>query len=210
MEQKYFNYHLEPSFQIENYFVGSVNEYAFNFLINDNLNFNNFFLNGPSKSGKTHLSLIWKDKYNAISYDNNLNEIISGKENVLIDDFFFNLIEEDLFHIINHCALYNIKILITSNLTLSDFDFKLTDLSSRLKIFQNIKIDLPNDELLLNLMIKLFHDKQIIIKNPEIFDYIIKRINRSYKDVFNLISEIDKLLLKRKKQLTIPLIKELI
>ena len=128
----------------------------------------------------------------------------------MIDDLFDKLIEEDVFHIINHCSLYNVKILITSNLSLNDYDFKLSDLSSRLKVFQNIKIHLPNDELLLNLMIKLFHDKQIVIKNPEIFDYIIKRIDRSYQNVFNLVNEIDKLLLKRKKQLTIPLIKELI
>ena len=210
MEQDYFNYHLEPNLQIENYFVGSVNKNAFHFLINDNLNFNNFFLNGPSKSGKTHLGLIWRNKYNALIYNKNLSEIIETKSNVFIDDIFLDINEEHIFHIINHCLLYDLKILITSSIGLNDFNFKIIDLSSRLKVFQNIKIDLPDDELLLNLMIKLFHDKQVVIKNPEIFDYIIKRINRSYEDVFNLIMEIDKLLLKRKKQLTIPLIKELI
>jgi chromosomal replication initiation ATPase DnaA len=95
-------------------------------------------------------------------------------------------------------------------LVLNDFNFKLTDLSSRLKAFQNIKIDLPDDELLLNLMIKLFHDKQIIIKNPDILNYIIKRVNRSYDKVFILIDKIDKLLLQKNKQLSITIIKELL
>jgi len=81
---------------------------------------------------------------------------------------------------------------------------------SRLKTFINIKIDLPDDELLINFMIKLFHDKQIIVKNPEIFNFIINRVQRSYEKIFNLINKIDKLLLKENKQLTIPLIKKLI
>ena len=76
--------------------------------------------------------------------------------------------------------------------------------------FLNIKIDLPDDELLINLMLKLFHDKQIIVKNPEIFNYIIKRVDRSYENVFHLVNKIDNLLMKKNKQLTIPLIKELI
>ena len=81
---------------------------------------------------------------------------------------------------------------------------------SRLKTFINLNIDLPDDELLMNLMIKLFYDKQIIVKKPEIFNYIIRRVDRSYEKVFILINKIDHLLLKKNKQLTIPLIKELI
>ena len=84
------------------------------------------------------------------------------------------------------------------------------DLSSRLKTFYKIKITLPDDELLINLMIKLFHDRQIIVKNPDIFNYIIKRIGRSYDKVYTLIDKVDKLLLQKNKQLTIPIIKELI
>ena len=100
--------------------------------------------------------------------------------------------------------------MITSNIFINDYNFRLNDLLSRLRSFINITLDLPDDELLTNLMIKLFHDKQIIVKNPEIFNYIIKRANRSYADIFSLINKIDKLLLKKNKQLTIPLIKELI
>ena len=72
------------------------------------------------------------------------------------------------------------------------------------------KIDLPDDELLMNLMLKLFKDKQIIIKNPEIFNYILRRVQRSYEKIFLLIEKIDRLSLEQKRQLTIPLIKELI
>ena len=210
MEQTFFNYNFKPNFQIENFFVGESNFHAFNFLIKKNINDNNFFLNGPSKSGKTHLSIIWKNKFDAILYENNIDLIINKKKNILIDDLFQNIDEEKIFHIINHCNLYNLKILINSRLPIFDYNFKIIDLSSRLKIFQQIQIDLPNDEMLINLIMKLFFDKQIIVKNHEIFNYIIRRVDRSYEKIFILVDKIDKLLFKKNKQLTIPLIKELI
>ncbi|MFL2509713.1 MAG: HdaA/DnaA family protein [Alphaproteobacteria bacterium] len=210
MEQSFFKYELRPNFSINNYFVGKSNIEAFNLLINSK-NINNLFLIGPSKSGKTHLAFIWQNKFNAIIYDNtNFKKILENKFNVIIDNIFNNINEEEIFHIINHCSSVNCKILVTSNMKLNEYAFHLNDLSSRLKTFININIDLPDDELLVNLMTKLFHDKQIIIKNPEIFHYIIKRVHRSYDKIFHLIDKIDNLLMKKNKQLTIPIIKELI
>ena len=60
------------------------------------------------------------------------------------------------------------------------------------------------------LMTKLFSEKQIIIKNKEIFDYIFNRVNRTYADIYFLVEKLDKLSLEKKRQLTIPLIREII
>jgi chromosomal replication initiation ATPase DnaA len=210
MKQTFFNYNLKPNFESDNFFVGKNNASAYKILINENFSDNKIFLLGPSKSGKSHLSLIWKKKFNAIVFDNNLNYILNNNKNILIENIFDSINEEKIFHIINHCSSYDLKILITSSIQLNNYNFKLQDLSSRLKTFLNIKIDLPDDELLINLMIKLFHDRQIIVKNPEIFNYIIKRVHRSYEKIFLLVDQIDNLLLVKNKQLTIPLIKELI
>ena len=209
MEQSFFNYNLRPNFSINDYFVGKSNIEAYNLLIN-NKNMNNLFLVGPSKSGKTHLAFIWQKKFNAIIYNNNIKQILENTSDVIVDNIFNNINEEEIFHIINHCSSVNCKILVTSNIKLNEYIFKLKDLSSRLKTFININIELPDDELLINLMTKLFHDKQIIVKNPEIFHYIIKRVYRSYDKIFHLIDKIDNLLMKKNKQLTIPIIKELI
>ena len=210
MEQTFFNYNLKARLAIDNYFVGISNMESYNLLIKNN-NFNdNFFLYGPSKSGKTHLALIWKNKFNALNYNNNLDEIINTKKNVLIDNIFNDINEEDIFHLINHCNLNKLKLLVTSHISLNEYIFRFDDLSSRLKTFINIQIYLPDDELLVNLMIKLFNDKQIIIKNPEIFNYILRRVQRSYEKIFLFIERIDKLSLTKKRQLTIPLIRELI
>ena len=208
MEQSFFNYNLRPNFSLNDFFVGSANIEAYNLLINKQIN--NVLLVGPPKSGKTHLSFIWQKKYNGINYNNNINQILEKKSDIIIDNIFKNINEEEIFHIINHCSSVNCRILITSNIELNEYTFKLKDLSSRLKTFINVNINLPDDELLVNLMTKLFHDKQIIVKNPEIFHYIIKRVDRSYEKIFYLIDKIDNLLMKKNKQLTIPIIKELI
>lgn len=210
MKQAFFNYPLHPNLSIDDFFIGNANIEAFNYLIKENMNNIKTLLIGPEKSGKTHLSNIWKDKYKALKYNHNLDEIINKKQNILIDDLLNNLNEEEIFHLINHCYFNNLKILITSTYVVSNYNFKLPDLSSRLKTFVNVRISLPDDELLINLMIKLFHDKQIIIKNTGIFNFIIKRVGRSYENIFNLVDKIDKLLLQKNKQLTIPIIKELI
>ena len=209
MEQFFFNYNLRPNFSLNDFFVGSANIEAYNLLINTK-KINNLLLIGPPKSGKTHLSFIWQKKFNGIIYNNNINQILENKSDIIIDNIFNNINEEEIFHIINHCSSVNCRILATSNIGLNEYTFQLKDLSSRLKTFINVNIDLPDDELLVNLMTKLFHDKQIIVKNPEIFHYIINRVDRSYEKIFHLINKIDNLLMKKNKQLTIPIIKELI
>jgi len=210
MEQSYINYNFKTTYSIDDFYVSSSNKNAYDCIIYDNIENNNFFLFGPNKSGKTHLGLIWKNIHLAISYNNNLEEILDQKKNVFIDNFLDKINEENIFHIINHCQLLNLKILLTSNIDFLKYDFKLLDLLSRLKTFYLLKINLPDDELIVNLLIKLLHDKQIIIKNPDIFQFIIKRIKRSFEDIFLFAENIDKLSLKKKRELTIPLIKELL
>ena len=53
-------------------------------------------------------------------------------------------------------------------------------------------------------------EKQFIIKNKDIFEFLLKRVNRTYEDIYNLVDKMDKLSLEKKRQLTIPLIRELI
>ena len=64
--------------------------------------------------------------------------------------------------------------------------------------------------MLLNILTKLLVDKQFIISTTDIFDFIIRRIDRSYESVNNTVDKLDILSLEKKRQLTIPLIKEII
>ena len=210
MEQSYFNYNLKPGLAIDDFFVSTSNKKAYNFILNKKIDNQKILLIGPNKSGKTHLGKIWQKNNNAVSYENNFEIILNYKKNIFIDDFLKNINEEQIFHLINHCSINKLTILLTSNKEVFEHNFLLKDLVSRLKTFNLLRIDLPDDDLIINLMIKLLHDKQIIIKNEEIFHYILKRIERSYEEIFLLIENIDKLSLKKKRELTIPLIKKLL
>ena len=210
MEQSYFNYNLKPGLAIDDFFVSTSNKKAYNFILNKKIDNQKILLIGPNKSGKTHLGKIWQKNNNAISYENNFEIILNYKKNIFIDDFLKNINEEQIFHLINHCSINKLTILLTSKKEVFEHNFLLKDLVSRLKTFNLLRINLPDDDLIINLIIKLLHDKQIIIKNEEIFHYILKRIERSYEEIFLLIENIDKLSLEKKRELTIPLIKKLL
>ena len=208
IKQKSFNYKFNDNNDNElNFFVNQTNFYAFNALINNDTKYS--FLYGPKKSGKSYLSKIWSKKNNAIEYKNNYEVVLNLHANILIDNLIF-YDQEKIFHIVNSCILNNSKILITSDIKINSIDFKFNDLSSRLKTFSNLEIDQPNDEMLLAILTKLLIDKQFIINSNQIFEYILRRVDRSYQGINEIVKKLDKLSLEKKRQLTIPLIKEIL
>ena len=207
--QKFFNYHFSEIKDYQNYFVNQTNQKAYDLTMLNELD-QNIMLFGQEKSGKSHLASLWGEKNKAVIYNNNFSKIINAKRNVIVDDFLGIISEENLFHLINHCKLNGLKIYFTSSKNINTYNFKLKDLYSRLREFLYLEIESPDDEMCKMLMIKLFSDKQIIIKNKEIFDFIFKRLNRTYLDIYIFVEKLDRLSLENKRQLTIPLIKEII
>ena len=208
IKQKSFNYKFNDNKDNElNFFVNKTNYYAFNALINNETICS--FLYGPKKSGKSYLSKIWLKKNNAIEFNNNYELVLNLNNNILIDNLIF-YDQEKIFHIVNNCFLNNLKILITSDIKINAIDFKFNDLSSRLKTFSNLEINQPNDEMLLAILTKLLVEKQFIIKSNEIFEYILRRVDRSYEGINEIVKKLDILSLEKKRQLTIPLIKEIL
>jgi chromosomal replication initiation ATPase DnaA len=207
-KQNIFKYQLNESNDLDNFFVNSTNVDAFNFITNEYLD--NIFLIGPKKSGKTHLLNIWSEINKAIIFNNNFNTIIESNKNVAFDNILSDINEEEVFHIINHCKNSNLKILLTSSYALNNYKFILADLKSRIKTFNHSIINDPDDEMCKIILTKLLHEKQVIVKNKEIFEFIYNRVNRTYKDIYLVIEKIDQLSLEKKRQLTIPLIKEIL
>ena len=208
IKQKSFNYKFNTDHNELNFFVNKTNFYAFNALINNNSKFS--FLCGPKKSGKSYLAQIWLKETNAIQYDNNNYQLLlSNKKNILIDEIL-SYDEENIFHLVNNCILNNIKLLITSRDKINEIQFKYNDLSSRLKTFSYLEINQPNDEMLLTILTKLLIEKQFIINSNDIFEYILRRVDRSYHGINKIVDKLDVLSLEKKRQLTIPLIKEIL
>ena len=206
-KQKIISYTFTDNMNEINFFVNKTNFHAFNRLINQESTLS--FLYGPKKSGKSFLSNIWKNKYNAIKLSNNFEELIKKKDNILIDDLYF-FDQEIIFHLVNYCILNKLRILITSPYKINDINFKFNDLPSRLKTFSFLEINKPDDEMLLTILTKLLVDKQFIVNSNDIFEYILRRVDRSYKGIYDIVDKLDILSLEKKRQLTIPLIKEIL
>ena len=64
--------------------------------------------------------------------------------------------------------------------------------------------------MLLTYLTKLLVDKQFIVNSNDIFEYILRRVDRTYDGIYDIVTKIDVLSLEKKRQLTIPLIKEIL
>ena len=85
----------------------------------------------------------------------------------------------------------------------------LLDLKSRLLILPQTNILLPTDDVLLGIILKLAKDKGLKI-NKVVSKYIISHIERSYQSANSMIKQLDKISMQRKKNITIPLVKEVL
>ncbi len=218
-KQLYFDMPDKTALGIEDYIITESNSFAFD-LISRMIRgeINQGVISGPSFSGKTHLSkiLIKNIGSNESLYiDRDYKKIIEkvGSSNLIvienIDKVIEDRSEEDLFHIINFTKESDKKLLMTSGKSISNIEFKLEDLKSRLNAVIEAKIMQPDDELMKLVLIKIFNDKQLLI-NPNVIDFLKSRLERSYKSINDFIEKIDKFSLERGKKITIALINDLI
>ena len=218
-KQLYFDMPDKTALGIEDYIITESNSFAFD-LISRMIKgeINQGVISGPSFSGKTHLSkiLIKNIGSNESLYiDRDYKKIIEkvGSSNLIVIENIDKLIEdrseEDLFHIINFTKENDKKLLMTSGKSISNIEFKLEDLKSRLNAILEAKIMQPDDELMKLVLIKIFNDKQLLI-NPNVINFLKSRLERSYKSINDFIEKIDKFSLEKGKKITIALINDLI
>ena len=215
LEQKLLNFEILESFDENDYYVSKSNYFAKNIIqlwpkwekkiVN---------LAGEKYSGKTHLSIIFKLKSNALYLnakqvnDQTLKKI-KLSNNIIIEDLDESFDDKLLYSIFNLVEQDNKYLLISSNKPIDTMKFSLPDLVSRLKNCIIAKIQQPDDELIYAIILKSFSDRQIKLDN-KIIDYIIKRIARSYSKMHEFIYKIDELSLKKRKSINFKIIKEII
>ena len=169
---------------------------------------------GPQGSGKTHLILMLKNKTSTIDVDSNqvTDQIFFEfklKEVLIIENLKENISENLLYTLYNAAQQDNKYFVLTSREPINKFNFKSMDLKSRVNSTTIIGIDLPSDELISVILSKSFSDKQIKVEKKHI-DYVIKRIDRSYEKISQIISTIDKYSLKKGSPFSLKLIKEVL
>ena len=205
----------KTNFNEHDFYLSKSNYNAFN-LINRWPDWNKKILNisGEKFSGKSHLANIFKIKSKAFfvkgnNIDNSIFKSLKLYECIVIDDFDECKKEEILYSIFNLVDQDNKYMLINSLKPINQISFNLPDLTSRSKNCLFAEIENPDDELLFAIILKNFSDRQIRIEK-KIINFIISRIDRSYRKIDEFIYKIDQLSLKKKKPINFKTIKEIL
>ena len=205
----------KTNFNEHDFYLSKSNSNAFN-LINRWPDWGKKILNiaGEKFSGKSHLANIFKLKSKAFlvrgnKIDNSIFKSLKLYESIIIDDFEECNEEEILYSIFNLIDQDSKYLLINSLKPINEIKYRLPDLTSRSKNCLYAVIENPDDELLFAIILKNFSDRQIKIEK-KIINFIISRIDRSYRKIDEFIYKIDELSLKKKKPINLKTIKEIL
>ncbi len=215
LNQLLLDFDYKTNFNEHDFYLSKSNSIAFN-LINRWPNWDKKILNisGEKFSGKSHLANIFKLKSKAFlvkgnEIDNSIFKSIKLHESIIIDDFEECIQEEILYSIFNLIDQDGKYLLINSLKPINEIKYRLPDLTSRSKHCLYAIIENPDDELLFAIILKNFSDRQIKIEK-KIINFIISRIDRSYRKIDEFIYKIDELSLKKKKPINLKTIKEIL
>ena len=211
--QLIIKFDYDKNFKDDDFYVSNSNTHIFNLLEKWPKWEKNFLnISGEKFSGKTHLIDIFLKKHKGIKFEaklfnnSNLNQI-KIHQNIILENLDENVNEEIIFTLLNIVEQDNKYLIATSIDPIVSINFKLDDLKSRSKNFLLQNIEKPDDELIFALILKNLSDRQISL-DKKLIDYIIKRIDRSYRKIFNFIYKIDEISLKKKKSIDFKIIKE--
>ena len=204
LNQQIIKFDYDQNFKDDDFYVSKSNQHIFN-LLKIWPKWEKKFINisGESFSGKTHLINIFLKKFKGIKFEaNSLNnqnlKEIKIYENIVLENINKDVDEKLIYTLFNIIDQDNKYLILTSIKPIVDIEFKLKDLKSRFKNFLLFNIEKPDDELMFALILKNLSDRQISL-DKKLINYIIKRIERSYSNIFDFIYKIDEISLKKKK-----------
>ena len=213
LNQLILSFEYEQNFKNLDFYVSKSNAHVFN-LIDNWSSQNEKFLNiiGEKFCGKSHLINIFLEKNRGLrissdKLDNYFFKKIKFYKNIILEDLTLKINEKLFYSLINIVEAENKHLIVTSDVSIVNLNFKLSDLKSRSKNFILTSIENPDDDLIFALVLKNLSDRQISI-NKKLIDYIIKRIDRSYSNISDFVYKIDQLSLKKKRSIDFGIIKE--
>lgn len=144
-------------------------------------------LTGPRKSGRSLLGRIIVRKTGGSLFDN-----AEAHE------------EERLFHAWNEAQERRRPLLLIADAPPPAWLVNLPDLRSRLAATPHVRIEEPDDALLGNLLAKLLSDRGVIVP-PEVLDFLVPRIERSYVAVQQVVDVLDRAMFSQARRMTVPM-----
>jgi chromosomal replication initiation ATPase DnaA len=174
------------------------------------------YIYGSEKCGKSLVCKLWKSLSSGIYINrrNFLEKLIPQNDllyiknhNWIIDDvdyiisFEDNKYEEKILNLINIIKTSGKKNLLMASRKMPRFlDSSLKDLTSRISSSTVIEMRDPDEVLLKKIIEKYLNERNIKI-NKESLDYLINRIERSYKSALNVAKQIDTMSLEQKTKI---------
>ena len=166
---------------------------------------------GPPASGKSHLATIWREQTGA--------RILSGLADWHPGAGAGHYVlespcpggawpDEPLFHLLNRTVEDGASLLILSPEPVAGLAWRLSDLVSRLRGLNLVQLELPDDALLCRLLEKYFADQQLAVSR-DVVDYMIGRMERSFLAVQTIAAAMDRRSLAERRNLTLPLAREI-
>lgn len=168
-------------------------------------------LTGPQASGKTHMATLFASKNDAV--------FLAGKEDVesilgtaLDRNFVFDDIDrlrdeqELVFHLLNEVKNSGGKLLLTARQAPQEW-VVLPDLQSRFAAMPRAVLHDPDEAALKSVLQKNLAERGLLV-DERVTDYILRRLERSYLAVRDIVAVLDRLALEKKKRITIPLLQE--
>ena len=205
---------VQSSSGIDDFLISDCNSMALS-LLEDWENWPNLkhTLSGPAASGKTHLGRIWAKQTNAFFLDaktltisdvdkiattplaiDNVSEMNAASE-----------LEKALFHLHNLLQERKLPFLLIGTGSPQFWKISLSDLRSRIEGTRNAQIGEIDDKLFPLIMAKLFADRQMY-PSPDVFEYLSKRIDRSFLAINSIVTKIDRVSIEEKRPITRPLV----
>jgi ATPase involved in DNA replication initiation len=170
-------------------------------------------LAGPVGSGKSHLAAIWRERSGATPIHPKAGSgaaAAAAAGSVLFEDAERQGFDDaELFHVINSVRENGHSLLITSRLWPMSWPVTLPDLRSRLKAATVVEIGEPDEELLAQVIVKLFADRQLYI-DDKLVGYIVNRMERSLAAAQTIVERLDRLALGRGTRITRQLAAEVL
>lgn len=168
------------------------------------------YIQGQKASGKTHLAHIFCQSHQGQFLQGGdflAWEQISTAAALALDDCDHVHDPHLLFHLVNHAKDVGMRLLFTSRLGIADFPHQLPDLTSRLRGGMFAQIPQPDEMLLRGILLKRFADHQVRFQ-PDVLDYVSRRIPRDYSFLDDLFDELMNALSQHPRNLTLPLVRD--
>ena len=173
---------------------------------------------GPAGCGKTHLGQVFLSlsEGRAITPEQLARteppRLLEGASACLLDGaaaFLDSSLDEPLLHLYNTAEETGCRMMLTARRPPARWRVALADLRSRLNAAPAIGIEPPDDALIAAVVVKLFSDRQLRI-DGEIVDYMLARMERSFEAARRLVAAIDARSLAARRDITVPLVRQVL